>query len=212
MMSILISFHSEVSLKAHFSAFQRQYLYGLAIPDDLAECLAAHLSPDGAPELSALMEEAGVKTLDPDNAPDLLSTDYLSESDLADLDIRANIIASKWLFGQIAWFLEDDDSNLYGYWVGLEKKIDLKPIIVSYDTEGQFESLGKIGLGDLLSYIGSYGEDDRYAELAAAAQATRLRVDATTIDDYYAIAVDSEVDVKKIHNDVYDSERAKLGN
>lgn len=198
-------------MKAYFDAFQRQYLDGLAIPDDLAECLIAHLYPDRAPELSALMEDAGVKTLDPDNVPDLLGTDYLSESDLADLAIRANIIASKSLFGQIAWFLEDDDSNLYGYWIGPEKKIDLNPIVISYDTEGQFESLGRIGLGDLLSYIGSYGEDDRYAELATAAQGTRLRVAATTIDAYYAIAADSDVDVKKMHDDAYYSERAKLG-
>jgi hypothetical protein len=156
-----------------------------------------------------LLAKHGFRWIDPEALPSLLTDDYLSESDLANPDIVSNVAATDVIMAKIAWFWEDDDSNLIGYWLGDDAELPATPIIVGYDTEGQFSCEGAVSLGDLITYKRSFAEDDRYEELASECTAAGLTVTVPTLRAFYKVT--RAIDPNAMREAGYYAERVKRG-
>jgi hypothetical protein len=188
--------------------FQKAYFHNRTIPAELVRCIRAQ--HEGAePAIAALLAEHGFRILTPQQRPSLLSSDYLSAEDRANPDIASNIVASEEIMAKIAWFWEDDDGNLAGYWLGDDAALPNNPIVVGYDSEGQFSCEGAITLGDLIASKCCGADDDRYLELAAEAAAAGLPITVPTLDASYN--VHQAVDPNEMRNKLYYQERAKRG-
>jgi hypothetical protein len=183
--------------------FQKVYFHGRTVPVELARCI------QGEPALAALLAQYGCRLLDPKKLPSLLTGDYLSAEDRANPDIASNVLASEQIMAKVAWFWEDDDSNLSGYWLGDDADLPSNPIVVGYDSEGQFSCEGAITLGDLIASKQSMADDDRYLELASEVAAAGLRVTVPTLKASYAVA--RPIDPNEMRNKLYYQERAKRG-
>lgn len=68
-------------------------------------------------------------------------TSYLTEEQLRDADIRANVDAMEAFNGRVAWFGKDERWMGLGVWRG--------GVVVGLDTEGQYELIGA-SIGDAL--------------------------------------------------------------
>jgi hypothetical protein len=110
---------------------------------------------------------------------------------------------------KVAWFWEDDDGNLSGYWHFDGADLAGNPIVIGYDTEGQFSCEGAITLGDLIASKQSMAEEDRYLALAAEVAAAGLLVTVPTLDAFYKVA--RAIDPNEMRNKLYYQERAKRG-
>jgi hypothetical protein len=189
-------------MPASLTKFQEVYFHGRSLPTALVQCFE-----DAA--IVALLAELGVRVLDPDAKPALLTGSYLSAEDQANPDIASNVVAIERILAKAAWFCETEDGNLFGYWLGDNNQWPALPIIVQYDTEGQFSCEGAIGLGDLLAADGCLGEDDNYATLAQKCEAAGLLVTLKILPDYYAR--ECPIDPNAMRSTEYYAERVKRG-
>jgi hypothetical protein len=183
--------------------FQKVYFQGRTVPAELARCL------NGEPALAALLAQYGFRLLDPKKRPSSLTGDYLSAEDRANPDIASNVVATEQIMAKAAWFWEDDDGNLSGYWVGENAELPGNPIVVGYDTEGQFSCEGAITLGDLIASRQCGAEDDRYLELTSEVAAAGFLVTVPTLKESYSVP--RAIDPNEMRNTLYYQERAKRG-
>jgi hypothetical protein len=182
--------------------FQEVYFHGRVLPQAIVKCF------EHAP-IGALLTQHGVSMLDANNKPALLTGSYLSADDLANPDIASNVAATERIMAKVAWFCENEDGDLFGYWLGETAQLAALPILVKYDTEGQFDCKGAIGLGDLFAAECCSAEDDKYLELAQQCAAAGLQVTLKTLSNYYE--VERSVDPNALRNADYYAERVKRG-
>ena len=154
---------------AALARFKREIVKSDHIPDDLLRLYhmqAQHASneKEGA-DVDAML---GLKIIAPDELPSLLSNDYLSEQDLKNPDVRANVKAVEEVFAYCTFVATDDDSNLIGYWRGPENlPLDQAPI-VQFDTEGQFALLDGKHLTEAVAAQVAFDDHKQFSELKAA--------------------------------------------
>jgi hypothetical protein len=190
-------------------AFRKAFCNGVELPEEVRRCLAALEEDDS--ELGDFIADAEVFFLDPEEPNDLLTFEYLNDQDRKNDDTMANVEATDALFGRIAWLFSNDESILFGYWIGEDKTWAMPAEAVSYDTEGQFDSWGKIPLGDLIAYAGSMADEEGYERIIGAAKEVGLSVLHETLDSLYAAADEHALDIEKLHTDEYNKGRVKRG-
>ncbi|GAB2558277.1 hypothetical protein GCM10027033_14370 [Leucobacter ruminantium] len=134
-------------------------------------------------------EDAGIRLLEDDEVPELLDDSYLTEDDLAEPGIRANVRAMAETNALIAWVAEEDGERAYGYWNGpadpsaaAEEQADggaaSGPALVSLDTEGQYMMLAGRTLTEALCAEAAEYEDGNFAALVARARGLAAETDA----------------------------------
>jgi hypothetical protein len=115
------------------SQFSKARLGGAPCPADLALLLT---------RCGDVLDDAGIEmSLDPAWAP-WADKSYLTEADLKDPDIRANVKAIDDTCACITFVARADEGECIGYWRGPERRpIESSPVVI-YDTEGQFRLCG----------------------------------------------------------------------
>ncbi|MGO4263564.1 hypothetical protein [Lysobacter sp. TAB13] len=134
-------------------------------PADLAALLRLNAAQDDG--LDEALSELGCRLLAPDDAPTLLNPgSYMSQDELDDPSIAAGIVATEQVCALISFFVEDEESNLFGYWHGPEGAAMADAAIVKYDNEGQFALLQGRGLVEALIGDRVFDDDEAFAEHA----------------------------------------------
>lgn len=134
-------------------------------PADLATLLRLNDTQDEG--LEEALSELGCHLIAPDDAPTLLNpASYMSEAELADPSIAANIVATDQVCAHISFFVEDEERNLFGYWHGPERVPLAEAPIVKYDNEGQFSLAQGLGLVEALIGDRVFEDDEAFAEHA----------------------------------------------
>lgn len=123
-----------------------------------------------------------IELLPPGETPRLLDNSYLTEDDLANPDISANVQAIEDTFRLITWIAQTSDTA-YGYWRG-PNNVDLSDApLVSYDTEGQFHLVGANNITEALADAATeLGED--WDEIVAACRIAGVTDDLRDIDEW----------------------------
>lgn len=96
----------------------------------------------------------------------MLDTSYLTEEDLADPDIRANVQAMAETNERILWAAEEDGELAFGYWQGA----DGSQVIVSLDSEGQYTVVPGRNITEALCASVSEFDDEEFAALTSRAR------------------------------------------
>lgn len=108
-------------------------LRGDACPDDLRILLTEGIG---------LLQDLNVEVSGDPSWKPWADKSYLTESDLADPDISANVRAIDDTFEHIDFFARTEDDTCIGYWRSARKLPLGDSPLVSYDTEGQFRLCG----------------------------------------------------------------------
>ncbi len=105
---------------------------------------------------------------------------YLTESDLADPDIAANIKAIDDTFALISFVAEFPDGEYVGYWRGPENSAIKNSPMVHYSNDGQFSLCGSKFIEALYFYV---YDDEVLEEIKLSAIASGIELDFESIDD-----------------------------
>jgi hypothetical protein len=115
------------------SQFSKARLGGTPCPPDIALLLA---------NCSDVLSDAGVEISTESAWAPWADKSYLTEADLKNRDIAANVKAIDDTFAHITFLARTDEGECIGVWRGPEgRPIESSPV-VSYDTEGQFQLCG----------------------------------------------------------------------
>lgn len=181
-----------------------EHRYGPA-PADLAALL--RLRDAGDAGLTDTLADMGYRLIDPDDAPTLLNpASYMRPEELADPDIAANCRASDAVCELASFFVEDDQSNLFGYWHGPEGAALSDAPIVKYDNEGQFSLLQGRGLAEALIGDRVFDDDEAFAEYADNLHGLGIEIAARSWDELPDSPASS--DPAQLHSELYDRFRA----
>ena len=137
--------------------------------------------------LSTPWDDLGIRLLDDGETPELLDDSYLTEDDLANPDVRANVLAMAETNALIVWVAEEDGERAYGYWDGPPGESAPGPVLVALDTEGEYMTLPGRTLTEALCADAVRFEDDE--EEAYAALVARSRELASEKDPALAAAL-----------------------
>ena len=137
--------------------------------------------------------------------------DYLSEDELANPDIQANIAAIEQVGRLITFVAKDDDSNIYGYWHGTNGRALEHAPIVQYDSEGQFYIMPGASLTEAFCASYCFEDNDLFAEM----KARFADLDVPFVCDSWQAVYDSEQELadnpSDLHSRIYNAERVKKG-
>ncbi len=111
------------------SQFSRNRLGGEPVPDDLKILL---------PHRDELAERTGIRLEWAEGWAPWLDSSYLSEEELSQADIVANLRAIEEVCRLIAFVAEDEDEQYLGYWRGPTHRPVADSPLVFFDDEGQF--------------------------------------------------------------------------
>ncbi|MGE0741330.1 MAG: hypothetical protein AB7O98_08310 [Hyphomonadaceae bacterium] len=186
-----------------WAAFHSMVLRGEPAPADLRHLFDAHGSSDDP--LAAL----GVRFIDPDNLPVLLSHSNLTDQDRANADIMSNVAAINDVFAMSVPVAELDDGEIVGFWRGPENTPLDQCAIFEFDTEGQFALLGGVTFSEAL--LGRCLRYDRsaYDRVRAAFSKVGIVISTAGPDDLREPIAGS--DPRVIHRQNYNRHRAGHG-
>jgi hypothetical protein len=105
---------------------------------------------------------------------------YLTEKDLADPDISANIKAIDDTFALISFVAGFPDGEYVGYWRGPENLAIENSPLVHYSNDGQFSLCGSDFIESLFFYV---YDDETLDEIKRSAIASGIEMDFESIDD-----------------------------
>ena len=111
---------------------------------------------------------------------------YLTESDLANPDIAANVRAIDDTFRHIDFFARTDDETFIGYWRGPQREPIRSSPLVSYDSEGQFALCGSRFVEALFSVI---FDDEALARFRASCSELGIVLSFDSLDDIISPAL-----------------------
>ncbi|MEH6419955.1 hypothetical protein [Pseudomonas sp. CGJS7] len=181
-----------------------EHRYGPA-PADLAALL--RLRETGDSNFAETLADVGYRLIDPDDAPTLLDpASYMSPQELADPDIAANIRAIDGVCEFVSFFVEDDQSNLFGYWHGPGHAALVDAPIVKFDNEGQFSLLQGRGLVEALIGDRVFDDDEAFAGYAADLRAFGIEFAARSWEQLPEPPASS--DPAQLHTALYERFRA----
>lgn len=129
-----------MSMDERLKEYSDKFLGGRAAPADLAILLKSKWAAEDDEDAEDLPEAIGFTLIDDGVELAQLDFSYLTEKDLADPDIRANVAAMKDVFARIVFVGENVNGDAFGYWLDKDKDdapLDQTPIVVC-DSEGQF--------------------------------------------------------------------------
>lgn len=124
-------------------------------------------------------DDFGIRLLETDEQPELLDDSYLTEDDLADPAVRANVFAMAETNALIVWVAEEDGERAYGYWDGPPGESSPGPVLVALDTEGEYMTLPGRTLTEALCADAVRFEDDEEEAYAALVARSRELVSET---------------------------------
>lgn len=183
------------------------------IPRDLEVLAWATITDAGTP-----FDELALFAILPDEKDEVLNKlvfghEYLSEKELADPDIQANIAAIAEVGRMITFVAKDDQSNIYGYWRGQANRPLHEAPIVQYDSEAQFYIMPGASLTEAFTASYCFENDDLFAEIKEGF----ADLDVHFVCDSWQAVYDSypedgyEDDPAELHKAIYNAERAKKG-
>jgi hypothetical protein len=111
------------------SQFSCNRLDGEPVPEDL-KILLSHRDE--------LAERTGIRLEWAEGWAPWLDTSYLSEDELRNPDILANLRAIREVCRRIAFVAEDEEEQYFGYWRGPARRSVASSPLVFFDNEGQF--------------------------------------------------------------------------
>lgn len=152
-------------------------------------------------------DDLGIRLLEDDEAPELLDDSYLTEDDLADPGIRANVRAMGETNALIRWVAEADGERAYGYWNGPASPsgageraegrdaggAESGQVLVSLDSEGQYMMLAGRTLTEALCAEGAEYADGAFAALVARARELAAETDPALADSLVACETIAEL-------------------
>jgi hypothetical protein len=176
------------------------------IPKDLQLLFEATESGDDSP-----FNEIGLSCLLPGQENEINDFSYLSEDDLKDPDILCNIEAIKYVAKMARFVAIDNESNLYGYWLGSAGKPLSTASILKFDNEGQFEILPGATLTEAAAGNYSAGDDDVFADLKTQFKQIGIAFSANDCNNFYELSPIDADEPKTMHQEVYNAELIKRG-
>jgi hypothetical protein len=162
-----------------FDAFSNYRLGGEPIPEDV-KILLEHAE--------ALTERTSFELHWEKDWTPWTDTSYLSETELTDPDIIANIRATNEICDLISFVAADDQDTLIGYWRGSSMRAIAKSPLVTYDNEGQFDFCSGATLAEAILGIYGYGEEGEnpeFLELRDWLKSIGITVQAKFADDLW---------------------------
>ena len=123
---------------------------------------------------------------------------YLTEEDLANPDIAANVKAIEDTFKLIDFIAQTDEGEYYGYWRGIDNLPISESPIVFYDNEGQFSLCGSRFIESL--FFNVY-DDELLDELKVIANNNGLDLSFNDIDEI--VIPQTKINPDKYHSDLY---------
>ena len=142
--------------------------------------LPADFGPLTSDEGQQVLAALGVQVLDEDD--DLFTHEYLTAEDLARPDVVANIAAINEVAALALWALQNEESELWGWWQGPDQIPLERAPVVRYDTEGQFELMAGRDMATALAVHYSWDEEERYQAIRDALADLGLDLPATLAD------------------------------
>ena len=125
-MTVKETFMNSTEILAQFS---QNRLDGEPVPEDLKILL---------PHRDELAERTGIRMEWAEGWTPWLDTSYLSEDELRNPEIVANLRAIREVCRRIAFVAEDQDDQCFGYWRGpTHRSVANSPLVV-FDDEGEF--------------------------------------------------------------------------
>lgn len=122
-----------MSESRNLAQFSANRLGGEPVPDDVRVLLAHR---------SELFKRTGIELNWKKAWAPWLDTSYLSDTDLANPDITANVRAIQEVCGLIAFIAVHEDDEYFGYWRGPANRSVAETPLVYLDNEGQFRLCG----------------------------------------------------------------------
>lgn len=178
------------------------------IPHDLE--LLAQITIDE--EESPFDEMDDVLAILPDEKDEIIhDTSYLSKEELADPDIQCNIEAINHVFELAIFVAKDDQSNLYGYWLGKENRNINNAPIIQFDSEGQFSIMPGDSLTEALCGQYAFDDDELFTELKQQFEEIGITFNSESWEAVFDKEVQLSDDPAQIHLEVYNQERVKRG-
>jgi hypothetical protein len=191
---------------SNLDAFKKLVARSNDIPKDLLLLFEATESGDDGP-----FEEIELTSLLPGEEDEMNDLSSLTPEEMKDVDIQCNLEAVSQVVRLARFVAKDEESNLYGYWLGTESKTLSTASILMLDNEGQFRILPGGSLVE--AFCGNYAcdDDDTFAELKEQFEAIGIKFRAASCDGLYDIAPADEDEPKDMHHAIYNAERAKRG-
>ncbi|ULJ61080.1 hypothetical protein [Wielerella bovis] len=191
--------------------FKHEVLGTENIPRDLEVLAWATITDAGTP-----FDELALFAILPDEKDELLNElvfghDYLSEDELANPDIQANIVAIEQVARMITFVAKDDDSNIYGYWRGKSGRAIEDSPIVQYDTEGQFNIMPGASLTEAFCASYCFEDDELFEEMKEQFADLDVYFVCDSWQDVYDSETELEDEPSELHSEIYNAERVKKG-
>lgn len=191
--------------------FKREVAGTEHLPRDLEVLAWATVTDAGTPfdelELSAILPDEKEALLD----ELVFGHSYLSETELADPDIQANISAIEQVGRMITFVAKDGDGNVYGYWHGQSNRPIEHAPIVQYDTEGQFYIMPGASLTEAFCASYCFEDDDLFDDFKQAFAELDVPFVCNSWQAVYAGETAFEDDPADLHSAIYNRERIKRG-
>ncbi|KAF0812677.1 hypothetical protein IGB42_02969 [Andreprevotia sp. IGB-42] len=192
------------------AAFQQSIFKNQPIPADVQTLFAlqsARVPNDD--EYADAFEAIQCRLIGPDDAIALLDHSYLSEEELANPDIAANVAATKEVFALITFVVQNDNSDVIGYWHGPEGTPIGQAAIVKYDSEGQFSLLQGTTLTEALLGDYVFDDDEEFTSLRDWFAEDGITITASNWDDLASPEPASTPD--DLHETLYNQHRTAAG-
>jgi hypothetical protein len=199
-----------VATEAEYLDAIEAVLRGRPTPDDLRVMVRIQANrTDHTDRNSDPLLRTGARVLEPGEHVVLLSHSYLNDADRADPDIMGNVAAIDEVIRHAAWVAEVDNGDVAGYWLHPEEPADSPPLVVRYDTEGQFHIDPGECLVEVALYRGAARSDEEFADVADLFTAHGVTVAARTPDEL--VQRWAVVDPAVLHEELYNERRIARG-
>lgn len=129
------------------------------------------------------LQSLNCRFFEPGSVHPMLDHSYLNDKDRANPAIMANVKAMNVILSMSSFVVENDNSDLFGYWHGPEQlPIDRAPIIC-VDSEGQFRLCEGLHLADALISTCVY-DDETFAQRKQWFAAYDIQINAESLESF----------------------------
>lgn len=194
---------------AGIQEFKCKILKAQDMPDELQKLYDMQYGREESDEYCDPLEATMHYLLEPGEEYPLLDGSYLSEDDLKDPDTASNVKATEEMFKMITFVVQNDDSDLIGYWHGPQGTPLESAPIVKYDTEGQFSLLRGSGLSEAMLGEYAYDNDEEFTEYKEWFGGFGIEINAGSYDEL--ACPEGAVDPHDLHRELYNKNRVTFG-
>lgn len=185
--------------------FSRKRLGGWPVPEDVR--LLAQAQWEGRKH--PFQEYYGVTIMEPYAQHPLTDISYLSERELADPDIMANVAARAQMAEHFKVVAIDDEDCPFGYWLPPEQRSSPEPPPIYWlDSEGTYWPLGTLTFSEACLYEKTDVEFEMFVDIAAELAQMDIRI---SLDCLQPLDFPVEPDLDEVQEQMYRAERRKRG-